>query len=237
MTNGITPGMAVEANAIEDFGTARSELGGAGHMVEFKAHISTSDHNSDSTTRCNVGKARQEKANTAYYRATRDLDATVHNTPPDEQGPAERGMREYGQGGRALGPVVGVFESGSNDLGLLRDLASSEISRGHLRYHDMDIFQARIMLKDKLNRSWRQHIARGWASMLVDRLRDCIFATSPCAARLAHSDHYSPNSGEANDQSKHFRGFARGDNKGGWLSCLEFSVVVSSFPHLLSAAS
>jgi hypothetical protein len=45
----------------------------------------------------------------------------------------------------------------------------------------MDFFQARAMFKKKLNRSWGQHIARGWASVLLNRLRDyAILYCSPC---------------------------------------------------------
>ena len=40
--------------------------------------------------------------------------------------------------------------------------------------NNMDFFQARAMFKNKLNRSWGQHIARGWASMLLNRLRDYV---------------------------------------------------------------
>ena len=68
-------------------------------------------------------------------------------------------------------------------------------------HHNMDFSQARAMFKNKLNRSWGQHIARGWASLLLDRLRDYFIpSTSSGTARSAYSDHYGPDSGEVNDQ-------------------------------------
>ena len=70
------------------------------------------------------------------------------------------------------------------------------------------------MCKNKLNRSWGQNIARGWASMLLDRLRDyVILGTSPYTAFPAYSDHCGPDSGENIDQLKHFHGLARGSNR------------------------
>ena len=88
----------------------------------------------------------------------------------------------------------------------------------------MDFFQARAMFKNKLNRSWGQHIARGWASMLLSRLRDYVIpSTSPCTARPAYSDHYGPNSGEVNDQFNYFHGLARGVNQGGLVVLLSAS--------------
>ena len=51
------------------------------------------------------------------------------------------------------------------------------------------------MSKNKLSRSWGQHVVRGWASMLLDRLRDYVIpGTSPCTAFPAYSDHYGPSS-------------------------------------------
>ena len=86
-------------------------------------------------------------------------------------------------GGRVLGPVIGIYRSGSNDLSLLRDLAASELVRKHLEYNNMGFFQAREMFKNKLSQSWGQHIARDCASMLLDRLRDyVIHDTPPCTA-------------------------------------------------------
>ncbi len=130
--------MVVIASATENSDSTGSDLGGADHLIDFKTHASTSDHNSVSTIPGHVGKTRQVKVNEAYFKAASDLDAIVHNTPPDEQGPVERELREYGHGGRVLGPVIGVYGSGSNDLSLLRDLAASELARKHLEHHNMD---------------------------------------------------------------------------------------------------
>ena len=214
ITNGIIPDMVVDASEFEN--SAGSELGGAVHLVDMKTHASTSDHNSDSTTRGQVAKNRQDKVNSAYFKKAKWLDHVVHGSHPDEQGPVERELHEYGHNGRVLGPVIGVYGCGSSDLSLLRDLAAFQLARKHTEHHNMDFFQARAMFKKKLNRSWGQHIARGWASMLLNRLRDYVIPSTPsCTARPAYSDHYGPNSGVVNDQFNYFHGLARGVNQGG----------------------
>ena len=208
--NGIIPDMVVLSSAVGDSSTAGSRLGGANHLVDFKTHASTSDHNSNSTAPGQVGNTRQTKVNTAYHSTAKELDAIVHGTPPTERGPVERELHEFGHDGRVLGPVIGVYGCGSSDLGLLRDLAASELARKHTEHHNVDFFQARAMFKNKINRSWGQHIARGWASMLLDRLRDYVVHASPCTARPAYSDHFGPDSGAVIDQFNHFHGLARG---------------------------
>jgi len=126
------------------------------------------------------------------------------------RGPVQRELREYGHDGRVLGPIIGVYGSGSNDLKLLRDLAASELARKHLEYHNMDFFHARAMFRNKFSRSWGQRIARGWASMLLDRLRDYVIPASN--VRPTYSDYYGPNSNETNDQFNYFHTLMRGSS-------------------------
>ena len=208
--NGIIPDMVLRADGIEDSGAFGSPLGGRTHLIDFKTHASTSDHNSESTVCGHVGKIRQEKVNAAYHKTAADLDALVHDTPPGVRGPVQRKLREYGNDGRVLGPIIGVYGSGSNDLKLLRDLAASELARKHLEYHNMEFFHARAMFRNKLSRSWGQRIARGWASMLLDRLRDYVIPASN--VRPTYSDYYGPNSNETNDQFNYFHTLMRGSS-------------------------
>ena len=79
----------------------------------------------------------------------------------------------------------------------------------------MDFFQARVMLKDKLGRSWGKCIARGWTFILLDRLRDYVVPTSPFANRSTYPDNYGPSSGEVNGQFYHFHGHSLDDNQSG----------------------
>ena len=74
----------------------------------------------------------------------------------------------------------------------------------------MEFFHARAMFRNKLSRSWGQRIARGWASMLLDRLRDYVIPASN--VRHTYSDYYGPYSNEANDQFNYFHTLMRGSS-------------------------
>ena len=117
--------MVVLANAIEDPGSAGSKLEGADRLIDSKRHASTSDHNSISTIPGQVCNIRQGEANKASHSTTKELVALVHDKPSNERGRIEFELHEYGNDWRVLGPVIGVYGSGSRDLRLLRDLATS----------------------------------------------------------------------------------------------------------------
>ena len=74
----------------------------------------------------------------------------------------------------------------------------------------MDFFHARAMFRNKFSRSWGQRIARGWTSVLLDRLRD--YVTPASNVRPAYSDYYGPNSNETNDQFNYFHTLMRGSS-------------------------
>ena len=147
----------------------------------------------------------------AYIRAAKKLDARIHGTQANEIGPIEQELREYGHNGRVLGPIIGCFGGGSPDLGRLRDLAATELARKHVEHHSMGFNQALGMFKRLLNREWGHHMARGWASLLLDRLRD--FVGSPEVDDYPQSDahHFGPDSAAAHAQWAHANGH-RGTN-------------------------
>ena len=113
----------------------------------------------------------------AYIKAAKKLGARIHGTPANQIGPIEQELREYGHNGRVLGPIIGCYGGGSPDLGRLRDLAATELARKHVEHNSMGHPQALGMFKQLQNREWGHHMARGWASLLLDRLRD--FVESP----------------------------------------------------------
>ena len=72
----------------------------------------------------------------------------------------------------------------------------------------MDFYHARAMFRNKFSRSLGKRIARGWASLLLDRLRDYVIPAFNI--RPAYSDYCGPNSGETNDQFSYFHALVRG---------------------------
>ena len=102
-----------------------------------------------------------------------------------------------------LGPVVGAYGGGSSDLVKLRDLAAAELARKHVGYYSMPLSRARGMFKRQLNREWGHHIARGWATLIHDRLRDYV-GVDECDDHAPADEHYfGPDSGTAHAQWAH----------------------------------
>ena len=91
-----------------------------------------------------------------------------------ERGPFVSTLHEYGNGGRVLGPAIGAFGEASSDLGSLRDLCAHELAAKDVEYYRMSHGQARALYRPQLNRKWGHTIARGWARLILDRLRDYV---------------------------------------------------------------
>ena len=65
----------------------------------------------------------------------------------------EQQLREFGHKGRVLG-----------------------LTQSHCEYYSMDLPRAKAMFKQCINREWGHHVARRWAALLLDRLRDYVGA-------------------------------------------------------------
>ena len=149
-------------------------LGGADHLVDVKTLGAGQAYHSNSLTFGNAVETRQTKVNSDYHASARRLDSRLHGTQSSERGPFESTLFEYGNGGRVLGPVVGAFGEASSDLGSLRDLCAHELAAKHVEYYRMTHGQARALYRHQLNRKWGHTIARGWARLILDRLRDYL---------------------------------------------------------------
>ena len=116
--------------------------------------------------------------NQEYYDRGKKLDSELHGTQQDQRGPIESELNEYGHKGRVLAPVIGRYGGASSDLSLILDLAARELARKHTAFYNIGFSEAKAMFKQKLARKWGHAIARGWATLLLDRLRDFVVAPS-----------------------------------------------------------
>ena len=156
------------------FSCDETPLGGADHLVDVKTLGAGQAYHSNSITFGNVVETRQSKVNTDYHSSARRLDTRLHGTQSNERGPFVSTLFEYGIGGRVLGPVVGAFGEASSDLGRLRDLCAHALAAKHVEYYRMTHAQAKALYRHQLNRKWGHTIARGWARLILDRLRDYV---------------------------------------------------------------
>ena len=116
-------------------------------------------------------------------------------------------LNEYGHNGRVLAPVIGRYGGASSDLSLILDLVARELARKHTSFYNIGFSEAKAMFKQKLARKWGHAIARGWATLLLDRLRD--FAVPPSSVGVNSSSPYD-SQGVVElatlDRNRHFHG-------------------------------
>ena len=138
-----------------------------------------------------------------YYQQAKTLGMRIHGTPAGRIGPIEHEIREFGQSGRVFGPIIGCYGGGSPDLGKLRDLAATELARKYVENHSIPLPQALSMFKRQLNREWGHRMARDWASLLLDRLRDFVGSLEIDEYPQTDAHHFGPDSAAAHAQWAH----------------------------------
>jgi hypothetical protein len=202
--NSIIPDIIVKALHLQNGGTFGSELGGADHVGDLKTIGASSAYNGTSNERGGVVQGRENKVDIDYDTEAKKTDREVHGTPAGQIGPVQQQLREYGHKGRVLGPAIGCYGGASSDVRKLRDLAATELAQKHGEYYSMDFPRAKAMFKQRINREWGHHIARGWATLLLDRLRDYVGADGgPPTGAEALGDSLGPDAGVANTQWAH----------------------------------
>ena len=105
------------------------------------------------------------------------------------RGPFSRVLRDYGVQGEVLGLVVGAFGEVSQDVHHLRDVVAEKLVEIHTSYFKIPTNRAKSFVVNLLTRKWGHSIARGWARLLLERLRENVdlpadlksFATNPDA--------------------------------------------------------
>jgi len=121
---------------------------------------------------------RQKAFNKEYHDRTKKLDFELHGTQQDQRGPLESELSGYGHGGRVLAPIIGRYRGASSDLSLILDLVAREMARKHTAPYGIGFWEANALFRQKLARKWGHKIARGWATLLLGRLRDFVEAPS-----------------------------------------------------------
>ena len=122
----------------------------------------------------------------------RKLDSELHGSQQGQRGPIESELNEYGHRGRVLAPVIGRYGGASSDLSLILDLVAREMARKHTAFYNIGFSEAKALFRQKLARKWGHAIARGWATLLLDRLRDFVVVPSSAGGNSSfelHSEH------------------------------------------------
>jgi len=174
-----------------DTGPEGPELGG--YQVEIKIKATQ--------------KLRQKAVSKEHHDRTRKLDSELHGTQQDQRGPIESELNEYGHSGRVLAPVIGRSGGASSDSASFLDLVARETACKHSAFYSIGFSEAKALFRQKLARKWGHEIPRGWASLLLDRLRDFVVVPSSAGGNSSFELHSLSIEGHATlDRYHHFHG-------------------------------
>ena len=169
----IIPDMVVFASELH----TKEELCGANHIIDVKTVSARQDFYMDgSTTPGSAVEKRQSQVNRDYFNTAKKLDTNLHGTTADTApGPFTKVLLAYGnENNRVLGPTVGFFGEASSDLNKLRDLVCAGLAERHIAHYRCELEQAKGLHRHLLNHKWGHTIKRGWAKVILTRLRDHV---------------------------------------------------------------
>ena len=83
------------------------------------------------------------------------------------------------------------------------------MARKHTAFYNIGFSEAKALFRQKLARKWGHAIARGWATLLLDRLRDFVVVPSSAGGNSSFELHSRTQSTEERvtlDRYHHFHG-------------------------------
>ena len=90
---------------------------------------------------------------------------------------------------------------------LILDLVAREMARKHTAFYNIGFSEAKALFRQKLARKWGHAIARGWATLLLDRLRDFVVVPSSAGGNSSFELHSQSMEERATlDRYDHFHG-------------------------------
>ena len=183
--------------------TDNRPLGGYRHIIDAKTLAGSYVYQQSNTNFGYAVDKRGAEVNNEYHNTASNLDSKLHGTPPGLKGPFAKVLAEYGKDERVLGPTVGFYGEGSRDLLDLCNLAAKEMAKRHTEYYHCTVEQAYGLHKHILSRKWGHSIARGWAQLIISRLRNSAIpynSQSDFGDSDAHAqfEYFNPGNGAGN---------------------------------------
>jgi hypothetical protein len=141
--------------------------------LSFKSQISWA---SSTTTRINGFRLRNKpKTNWSRIRIREEswnLDAEYHQ--PGDATTFKSILNEYGNDGEVLGLVVGYSGEASSDVCCVAGLVATRLASKHLEYIRTSASIAKAMQTQRIFRAWGNSFARGFARVILDRVRETL---------------------------------------------------------------
>jgi hypothetical protein len=197
--NGIIPDILIKLGHLPRDEDSSNHLKGFDHLADIKTLAPGAIYVSGDTESAHAVARRQKEVKREYSKKAEKLDRKFHNTPPGTVGPFSRVLRDYGVQGEVLGLVVGAFGEVSQDVHHLRDVVAEKLVEIHTSYFKIPTNRAKSFVVNLLTRKWGHSIARGWARLLLERLRENVdlpadlksFATNPDAIETEDEEEFA----------------------------------------------
>ena len=116
-------------------------------------------------------------------------DFGLDGTQEDQRGPIESDSTNTATTALFLDPVTGRYGGASSDLSLILDLVAREMARKHTVFYNIGFLEAKALFRQKLARRWGHAKARGWATLLLGRLRDFVVVPSSAGGNSSFELH------------------------------------------------
>jgi hypothetical protein len=166
--NGIIPDFVLQLGHL-----SRDEhaLAGCDHLAATKKLNASKQHYHKKSTDFGFAvKQRQTDVKSDYRKKAGKLDAEYHQ--PGDSTTLKSILNEHGNDGEVLSLVVGYSGEASSDVYRVADLVATRLASKHLEYVRTSKSIAKAMQTQRTCRAWGQSFARGFARVILDRVRD-----------------------------------------------------------------
>ena len=198
-TNKIIPDLVLRASYISGSNGDGCDLDGTNQIVDFKTLQGLSHYDNTSTIPGATLEKRQKAVNKEYHDRSRKLDSELHGSQQDQMS-------------TATGAVF--LPQSLADTGVLPLISPSfwtlslgEMARKHTAFYNISFSEAKALFRQKLSRKCGHAIARRWATLLLDRLRDFVVVPSSAGGNSSFELHSQSMEERATfDRYHHFHG-------------------------------
>jgi hypothetical protein len=167
-TNGIIPSIVVQAGY---HSPDEHSLAGCDHLADTKTLNASKNHYHKKSTDFGFAVTqRQTEVKSEYRKRAGNTDAEYHQ--PGDATTFMSILSEYIKGGEMLGLVVGYSGEASSDVHRVADLVATRLALKHFKYARTSKSIANAMQTQRICRAWGHFFARGFARVILDRVRD-----------------------------------------------------------------
>jgi hypothetical protein len=166
--NGIIPDIALQ---LRHLSRDEHSLGGCGQLRDTKTLNASEQHYHKKLMDFGFAvNLRQTEVKSEYRKKAGKHYAEYHQ--PGDATTFKSILNEYGKDGEGLGLVVGYSGEASSDVHRVADLVATRLASKHLDSAGTSKSIAKAMETQRICRAWVHSFARGFARVILDRVRD-----------------------------------------------------------------